>query len=61
MSVSPTTAAACPREHDAVLDLRRLCKSYDKQQVLHDVSLTVIKGEIFGLLGFWSRGVAVSG
>lgn len=51
MSVSPTTAAACPREHDAVLDLRRLCKSYDKQQVLHDVSLTVIKGEIFGLLG----------
>ena len=33
------------------LDVRSIAKSYDKRAVLHDISLTVGKGEVLGLLG----------
>ena len=33
------------------LEVRHLAKSYDKRQVLHDVSLEVHRGEVVGLLG----------
>ncbi len=39
------------REPDAALELNCLCKTYDRQQVLYDISLTVAPGEVFGLLG----------
>lgn len=50
MSVCPMTPA-WPREPDAALSLHCLCKSYGRQQVLQDISLTVAPGEVFGLLG----------
>jgi lipopolysaccharide export system ATP-binding protein len=33
------------------LEVRSIAKSYDKRAVLHDVSLHVERGEVFGLLG----------
>ena len=33
------------------LDVRNIAKSYDKRAVLHDVSLSVSRGEVVGLLG----------
>lgn len=33
------------------LEVRSIAKSYDKRAVLHDVSLTVSRGEVVGLLG----------
>ena len=33
------------------LEVRSIAKSYDKRQVLHDVSLSVSRGEVVGLLG----------
>ena len=36
---------------NSVLTMRRLCKSYKKQEVLHDFSLTVERGHICGLIG----------
>ena len=33
------------------LDVRSIAKSYDKRAVLHDVSLSVSRGEVVGLLG----------
>ncbi|CAA9525754.1 MAG: Lipopolysaccharide ABC transporter, ATP-binding protein LptB [uncultured Sphingomonas sp.] len=33
------------------LEVRSIAKAYDKRQVLHDVSLTVHRGEVVGLLG----------
>ena len=39
-----------------MLEVRNVCKSYNKNQVLKDVSLTVIPGEIHGLIGENSAG-----
>lgn len=36
---------------DSVIAIRGLCKSYKKQEVLHDFSLTVERGHICGLIG----------
>lgn len=36
---------------NSVITMRRLCKSYKKQEVLHDFSLTVERGHICGLIG----------
>ena len=36
---------------DNVIVLRGICKSYKKQEVLHDFSLTVERGHICGLIG----------
>ena len=36
---------------DSVITMRGLCKSYKKQEVLHDFSLTVEHGHICGLIG----------
>lgn len=36
---------------DAVITMKGLCKSYKKQEVLHDFSLTVERGHICGLIG----------
>ncbi|HVF83881.1 MAG TPA: LPS export ABC transporter ATP-binding protein [Sphingomicrobium sp.] len=33
------------------LEVRSIAKAYDKRQVLHDVSLSVSRGEVVGLLG----------
>src|SRR3712207_3408594 len=33
------------------LEVRSIAKSYDRRAVLHDVSLTVARGEVVGLLG----------
>jgi lipopolysaccharide export system ATP-binding protein len=33
------------------LEVRSIAKSYDKRAVLHDVSLSVARGEVVGLLG----------
>src|SRR6478609_3499507 len=33
------------------LEVRSIAKSYDKRAVLHDVSMTVSRGEVVGLLG----------
>jgi len=33
------------------LEVRSIAKSYDRRAVLHDVSLTVLRGEVVGLLG----------
>ena len=46
---------ARPSSHDASvvrgLEVRSIAKSYDKRAVLHDVSLSVSRGEVVGLLG----------
>src|SRR5436190_9649564 len=39
------------RPMDSGLEVRSIAKSYDKRAVLHDVSLTVHRGEVVGLLG----------
>ena len=36
---------------DTVIAVRGLCKSYKKQEVLHDISLNVERGHICGLIG----------
>ena len=36
---------------NSVITINRLCKSYKKQEVLHDFSLTVEQGHICGLIG----------
>ena len=36
---------------NSVITMRGLCKSYKKQEVLHDFSLTVERGHICGLIG----------
>ncbi|MBP0973608.1 MAG: ATP-binding cassette domain-containing protein [Oscillospiraceae bacterium] len=36
---------------NSVMTMRGLCKSYKKQEVLHDFSLTVERGHICGLIG----------
>lgn len=36
---------------NSVITMRGLCKSYQKQEVLHDFSLTVERGHICGLIG----------
>ena len=36
---------------NSVISMRGLCKSYKKQEVLHDFSLTVERGHICGLIG----------
>ena len=44
-----------PASHEAStvrgLEVRSIAKSYDKRAVLHDVSLSVSRGEVVGLLG----------
>ncbi len=49
------TAAQAPRPdaHSAAgaLEVRSIAKAYDQKAVLHDVSLTVSRGEVVGLLG----------
>ncbi|MEJ7776488.1 MAG: LPS export ABC transporter ATP-binding protein [Sphingomicrobium sp.] len=44
---APRPAAATA----AGLDVRSIAKSYDRRSVLHDVSLSVRRGEVVGLLG----------
>ena len=44
------TAADTPLKAGA-LDVRSIAKAYDQKAVLHDVSLTVSRGEVVGLLG----------
>ena len=45
-------AAAGPSAADVRgLDVRSIAKAYDGRAVLHDVSLTVSRGEVVGLLG----------
>ncbi len=39
-----------------MLEIKNICKSYNKHQVLRDVSLTVVPGEIHGLIGENSAG-----
>jgi ABC-2 type transport system ATP-binding protein len=34
-----------------VLEVRKICKSYGKKQVLHDLSFGIQAGEVYGLLG----------
>jgi lipopolysaccharide export system ATP-binding protein len=53
-----TADAAQHAVHDAAppipqggLEVISIAKSYDKRQVLSDISLTVGKGEVLGLLG----------
>lgn len=36
---------------DLIIDVRNLCKSFNKKQVVCNVSLQIKKGEIFGFLG----------
>lgn len=36
---------------NSVITIRGLCKSYQKQEVLHDFSLNVERGHICGLIG----------
>jgi len=49
------TAAETPRPDTPLavgaLDVRSIGKAYDQRAVLHDVSLTVSRGEVVGLLG----------
>jgi lipopolysaccharide export system ATP-binding protein len=40
-----------PELRGAGLDVRSIAKSYDRRAVLHDVSLSVSRGEVVGLLG----------
>ena len=45
-------AAAAPKGGLAAgLDVRSIAKAYDRRAVLHDVSLSVSRGEVVGLLG----------
>jgi len=39
------------QSHVRGLEVRSIAKSYDKRAVLHDVSLSVARGEVVGLLG----------
>ncbi len=48
--IEPETASAAPIAVRG-LEVRSIAKSYDKRAVLHDVSLTVSRGEVVGLLG----------
>lgn len=34
-----------------MLEVRKICKSYGKKQVLHDLSFAIQSGEVYGLLG----------
>ena len=34
-----------------MLEIRKICKSYGKKQVLRDLSFSIQSGEIYGLLG----------
>ena len=36
---------------ESIISIRGIQKSYGKHQVLHDVSLDIHKGDIFGLIG----------
>ncbi len=47
LDTSAMTAASPVRG----LEVRSIAKSYDKRAVLHDVSMTVSRGEVVGLLG----------
>ncbi len=46
-----TRTAAEATLQAGTLDVRSIAKSYDRKAVLHDVSLTVSRGEVVGLLG----------
>jgi lipopolysaccharide export system ATP-binding protein len=46
----PPVAPQAPVEAGA-LEVRSIAKAYDRKAVLHDVSLTVSRGEVVGLLG----------
>ncbi len=53
--MNEATLLARPGDHAEVatdgLDVRSIAKSYDRRAVLHDVSLSVHRGEVVGLLG----------
>ena len=53
--MNEATVLARPGEQgataDAGLEVRSIAKSYDRRAVLHDVSLSVHRGEVVGLLG----------
>ena len=46
-----SAATAATAERFRGLEVRSIAKSYDKRAVLHDVSLSVSRGEVVGLLG----------
>ncbi|MGP9694109.1 ABC transporter ATP-binding protein [Brachybacterium sp. AOP25-B2-12] len=50
-SPSSEPAAAPPADTDAALSLRGLTKSFDRTEVVHDVSLDVPRGSFYGLVG----------
>ncbi|HVM39068.1 MAG TPA: LPS export ABC transporter ATP-binding protein [Sphingomicrobium sp.] len=49
LSLARPDAAAAPAPRG--LDVRSIAKAYDRKAVLHDVSLSVSRGEVVGLLG----------
>ena len=53
MNETATISRPAPeaRQGDDGLEVRSIAKSYDKRTVLHDVSLSVHRGEVVGLLG----------
>ena len=52
MNEAPVIARSSPVEGGVRgLEVRSIAKSYDKRAVLHDVSMTVSRGEVVGLLG----------
>ena len=50
-SMADAPANAAPPIPQGGLEVVSIAKSYDKRAVLHDISLTVGKGEVLGLLG----------
>ena len=44
-------APLAPQGSTGALEVRSIAKAYDQRAVLHDVSLTVSRGEVVGLLG----------
>jgi len=50
-AAAPLATGAAPPIPQGGLEVISIAKSYDKRQVLSDISLTVGKGEVLGLLG----------
>ena len=50
-AIPRAVASAHDVSHVRGLEVRSIAKSYDKRAVLHDVSLSVARGEVVGLLG----------
>ena len=57
-SSAPVADATAPMPNGG-LEVISIAKSYDKRSVLSDISLTVAKGEVLGLLGESGSGKSV--